>query len=47
MSEKQKWLVVRLDHGHGLTRPVLIRHLAPGSWIHPHPAIRLWWPAHA
>lgn len=31
----QEWLVIRLDHGHDLTWPVLIRHLAPGGWIHP------------
>jgi len=36
VSETQEWLVARLDHGHDLTRLVLIRHLVPGSCIH-HP----------
>lgn len=31
----QEWLVVRLGKGHDLTWPVLIRHLAPGGWVHP------------
>jgi hypothetical protein len=31
----QEWLVVRLDRGHDLTWPVLIRHLTPGGWVHP------------
>ncbi|MEL5958886.1 hypothetical protein AADR41_29685 [Streptomyces sp. CLV115] len=30
----QEWLVVRLGRGHGLTWPFLVRHLAPGGWIH-------------
>lgn len=31
----QEWLVVRLGKGHDLTWPVLVRHLAPGGWVHP------------
>ncbi|MFM9629810.1 MULTISPECIES: hypothetical protein [Streptomyces] len=31
----QEWLVVLLGRGHDLTWPVLVRHLAPGGWIHP------------
>jgi hypothetical protein len=35
VSETQEWLVARLDHGHDLTWPVLIRRLARGICIHP------------
>ncbi|WP_020557360.1 hypothetical protein [Embleya scabrispora] len=31
----QEWLVVRLGRGHELTWLVLVRHLAPGGWVHP------------
>jgi hypothetical protein len=31
----REWLVVRLDRDHNLTWPALVRHLAPGGWIHP------------
>lgn len=31
----QEWLVVRLNRGHDLTWPVLVRHLTPSGWIHP------------
>ncbi|TKA10942.1 TniQ family protein [Actinacidiphila oryziradicis] len=31
----QEWLVVRLGRGHDMTWAALVRHLAPGGWIHP------------
>lgn len=31
----QEWLVVRRGTGHDLTWPILVRHLAPGGWVHP------------
>jgi hypothetical protein len=31
----QEWLVVRHGTGHNLTWPILVRHLAPGGWVHP------------
>lgn len=31
----QEWLVVRRGAGHDLTWPILVRHLAPGGWVHP------------
>ncbi|WP_190145708.1 hypothetical protein [Streptomyces glebosus] len=31
----QEWLVVRRGKGHDLTWPILVRHLAPGGWVHP------------
>ncbi|MCA1221896.1 TniQ family protein [Streptomyces sp. 8L] len=30
-----EWLVIRRGTGHDLTWPILVRHLAPGGWIHP------------
>jgi len=31
----QEWLVVRLGRGHNMNWTALVRHLAPGGWIHP------------
>ncbi|MFF3177981.1 hypothetical protein ACFVQ0_35780 [Streptomyces sp. NPDC057900] len=31
----REWLVLRLNRGNDLSWPALVRHLAPGGWIHP------------
>jgi hypothetical protein len=31
----REWLVVRLNRCNDLSWPALVRHLAPGGWVHP------------